>query len=49
MNVFVLYRYWDTPDNEGNEVCGVYKNVDNAISIMKKDAEHVKSYYQNDY
>ena len=44
MNVFVLYRYWDTPDNEGNEVCGVYKDVDNAISVMKKDAEHVKSY-----
>ena len=40
MNVFVLYRYWDTPDNEGNEVCGVYKDVDNAISVMKKDAEH---------
>lgn len=49
MNVFVLYRYWDTPDNDGNEVCGVYKYVDNAISIMKKDAEHVKSYYQDDY
>lgn len=49
MNVFVLYRYWDTPDNEGNEVCGVYKDVDNAISVMKKDAEHVKSYYQDDY
>ena len=49
MNVFVLYRYWDTPDNEGNEVCGVYKDVDDAISIMKKDTEHVKSYYQDDY
>lgn len=49
MIVSVLYRHWDTPDNEGNEVMGVYFDNETAISKMKEDADRVKSYYPNDY
>ena len=45
MMVYVLHRYWDTPDNEGNEIMAVYENVDNAIADMKADADATKAYY----
>lgn len=47
--VYVLYRYWDSPDSEGSDVLGVFQNVDDAISYMKSEAEDVKSYYPEDY
>ena len=45
MTVYVLHRYWDTPDNEGNEIMAVYENVDDAIADMKADADATKAYY----
>lgn len=47
MTVFVLHRYWDTPDNEGSEVMAVYENVDAAIAVMKADAAATKAYYSD--
>lgn len=35
MIVFVLHRYWNTPDNEGADVVGVYRDVEGAIDDMK--------------
>ena len=39
MEVYVLTNYWDTPDNEGHNVMGVFKDIDNAISAMRADVE----------
>ncbi len=49
MEIYVLYRYWDSPDNEGSEVMGAYFDVDKAIADMKADAETIKAYYPADY
>lgn len=49
MIVFVLHRYWNTPDNEGADVAGVYRDVEGAIDDMKSAAQKVKSYYPKDY
>ena len=27
MTVYVLHRYWDTPDNEGNEIMAVRRSM----------------------
>ena len=45
MTVYVLNRYWNTPDNEGNEIMAVYENVDDAIADMKADADATKAYH----
>ncbi len=45
MTVYVLHRYWNTPDNEGNEIMAVYENVDDAIADMKADADATKAYH----
>lgn len=47
--VYVLTNYWDTPDNEGHNVMGVFKDIDNAISVMRADVERTKGYYPVDY
>ncbi len=49
MEIYVLYRYWDTPDNEGNEIMGAYHNLNSAVAAMRADAETVKSYYPADF
>lgn len=49
MFVYVLHRRWDTPDNEGNEIMGVYYELENAVSDMKADAAATKAYYSTDY
>lgn len=49
MVVFVLHRYWDTPDNEGSDVLGVFRNVEDAILTMRTSANEVKTFYSDDY
>ena len=49
MEIYVLYRYWDAPDNEGNEVMGAYYEADKAIADMKADAAATKAYYPADF
>lgn len=45
MYIYVLYRYWDTPDNEGNEVMGAYFDQEKAMADMIADADATKAYY----
>lgn len=49
MFVYILHRYWDTPDNEGNEIMSAYYQLENAISDMKADADATKAYYDSNY
>lgn len=49
MTVFVLHRYWDTPDNEGNEVMAVYEKLEDAISDMQADAATIKVSHGDGY
>ncbi len=49
MEIYVLSRSWDTPDNEGNEIMGAYYSAENAIADMKADADTVKAYYDADF
>ncbi len=49
MTVYVLTTHWDTPDNEGAEVIGVYADPERAIADMRKGAEAVKADYPQDY
>jgi len=49
MEIYVLHHYWDTPDNEGNEIIGAYYKIDNAVSEMRAEAEITKSYYPADF
>lgn len=48
MIVYVLHHHWDTPDNEGNEILGVYRNPEDAVSQMRESAALVKSYYDEE-
>lgn len=49
MYIYVLYRYWDTKDNEGVEIMGAYFDRENAASDMRADANAVKAYYNSGY
>lgn len=49
MIVYVLHRYWDTPDNEGNEIMGVYEIESFAHQDMVLDAAATKAYYDSDF
>lgn len=49
MTVYVLHRYWDTPDNEGNEIMAVRRKVDDAISDMRADADAIKACHDADF
>jgi len=45
MEVYVLHHYWDTPDNEGDEILGVYRNKEDAQAEMHRGADKVKTWY----
>lgn len=49
MTVYILHRYWDTPDNEGVEVIGVYYNFKETQKDMQTDARKVRTYYSEDF
>lgn len=49
MTVYILHRYWDTPDNEGNEIMAVRRKVDDAISDMRADADAIKACHDADF
>ena len=49
MTVYVLHRYWDTPDNVGNEIMAVRRKVDDAISDMRADADAIKACHDADF
>lgn len=49
MNVFVLHRYHDTPDNEGNDIMGVYYKAADARRDMAADAVRIKEEYPDNF
>lgn len=49
MTVYILHHYWDTPDNEGNEIMAVRRKVDDAISDMRADADAIKACHDADF
>lgn len=46
--VSVLYHRWDTPDNEGNEVIGVYWDKQKAREEMRSHAEAIRAEFPPD-
>lgn len=50
MIVYVLSTYWDTEDNEGNEVLGIYseENLEKARNDMLACADAVKEMFPAD-
>lgn len=48
MIVHVLHHYFDTPDVEGNEILGVYKNIDDARADMSAAADAIRSEFLDD-
>ncbi len=49
MEVYVLSNYWDTPDNEGHEILGVYHDFEDATEAMRVEAERVAEEYGLDF
>lgn len=49
MKVFVLHRYFDTPDIEGNEIMGVYRKLEDAQSDMHTDVASTREYHEDDF
>jgi len=49
MKVYILHRYWDTPNNEGNEIMGAYDLEVSAHTDMVLDAAATKQYYSQDF
>jgi len=49
MVVYVLYHYWDTPDNEGSEIIGVYENISDASAEMNADVMETRAQYDPDF
>lgn len=47
--VYILYRYWDTPDNEGTEIIGAYRSSERAIADMRLDAAITRAEYPDDF
>lgn len=49
MYIYILYRYWDTPDNEGTDIMGAYFDQEKAAADMRADADATKAHYTHDY
>lgn len=51
MKVYVLQHHWDTPDNEGTEVLGVYgdDHLEMARATMRAGADWLKKEYEDTY
>ena len=48
--VYVLHTHWDTPDNEGTEILGVYASdaLDKARSDMRAAADAIRREFPDD-
>lgn len=42
MQVFVVVHHWDTPDNEGVEVLGVFSTVEKAREQIEVGADAIR-------
>ncbi len=48
MVVHVLFHYYDTPDVEGYEILGVYRDIDDARADMSAAAAVICAEFPND-
>lgn len=49
MKVYVLHRYWDSIDNEGYDIVGVYKSMSAARHNMTVDVQAIKAHYDPNF
>lgn len=49
MKVFVVVHHWDTPDNEGVEVLGVFEKIEKARAQIVAGAGETLAEYDEDF
>lgn len=49
MKVFVVVHHWDTPDNEGVEVLGVFEKIEKARAKIVAGAGAIRAAYDEDF
>lgn len=49
MIVYVAINTWDTPDNEGSEILGVYSNFEKAREQIVAGAGAIRAEYDEDF
>lgn len=49
MKVFVVVHHWDTPDNDGVEVLGVFSTVEKARAQIVAGAGETRAEYDEDF
>lgn len=49
MTVYVVVHHWDTPDNEGTEVIGVFSTVEKARAQLVAGAGETRAEFDEDF
>ena len=49
MTVYIALHTWDTPDNEGAEILGVFSSMEAAREVIKASAEKIRAEYEPDF
>lgn len=49
MIVYVAINTWDTPDNEGSEILGVYSNFEKAREQIEVGADAIRKEFDEDF
>ena len=49
MQVFVVVHHWDTPDNEGVEVLGVFEKIEKAREQIEVGAHAIRKEFDEDF
>ena len=49
MTVFVAVHHWDTPDNEGVEILGVFGKIEKARAQIVAGAGAIRAEYDEDF
>ena len=49
MSVYVVVHHWDTPDNEGVEVLGVFEKIEKARAQIVAGAGAIRAEYNEDF
>lgn len=49
MTVYVLYHHFDTPDVDGNEIIGVYRNIEDARTDMLLGVAAIQSEFPDNF
>lgn len=49
MTVYVAVHHWDTPDNEGVEILGVFEKIEKARAQIVAGAGAIRAEYDEDF